>query len=82
MDALLPLGVSCLPVSRGVVRWFDFEAGARVIASNSSDGEVFFDFTAIPAEGYCTLKPGTSVGIEAVERKAGLTARYVRKEDV
>ena len=75
-----PLGTSCLPVERGVVRWFDIEAGVGTIASEPSDEEVFFHFTAIPDEGYRTLTPGTVVRFEVVESSAGLTARNVQKE--
>jgi cold shock CspA family protein len=43
---------------------------------------VFFHFSAIPGEGYRTLRPGTSVRFEIVESEAGLTARNVQKVDV
>ena len=62
------------------MRWFDIEAGVGTIASESSDEEVFFHFTAIPGEGYRTLTPGTVVRFEVVESSAGLTARNVQKE--
>jgi cold shock CspA family protein/peroxiredoxin len=78
-DGVPPLGASGLPVARGVVRWFDAEAGAGAIASDVSDDDVFFHFTAIPGEGYRTLRPGTSVKFEVVESKAGLTARNVQE---
>jgi cold shock CspA family protein/peroxiredoxin len=80
VDGVPPLGASGLPVARGVVRWFDAEAGVGTIASDVSDDDVFFHFTAIPGEGYRTLRPGTTVKFEVVESKAGLTARNVRKE--
>jgi cold shock CspA family protein len=54
----------------------------RAIASNVSDDDVFFHFTAIPGEGYRTLRPGMSVRFEIVESKAGLTAHNVQKDDV
>ena len=75
-----PLGASGLPVARGVVRWFDIEAGVGTIASDSLDEEVFFHFAAIPGEGYRTLRPATSVRYEVVDSPAGLTARNVQKE--
>jgi cold shock CspA family protein/peroxiredoxin len=80
-DGTPPLGASGLPVSRGVVRRFDVEAGVGAITYDSSDEEVFFHFTAIPGEGYRTLRPGTSVRFEIVESEAGLTARNVQKVD-
>jgi cold shock CspA family protein len=76
-----PPGANGLPVARGVVRWFDVEAGAGAIASDYSNEDVFFHFTAIPGEGYRTLRPGTSVSFEVVESAAGLTARNVQKEE-
>jgi cold shock CspA family protein/peroxiredoxin len=79
-DGAPPVGASGLPVERGVVRWFDIEAGVGTIVEDSSDEEVFFHFTAIPGEGYRTLRPGTLVRFEVVDSPAGLTARNVRKE--
>jgi len=81
-DGTPPVGASGLPVARGVVRRFDVEAGVGAIASDVSEEEVFFHFTAIPGEGYRTLRPGTSVRFEIVESKAGLTAHHVQKEAV
>jgi cold shock CspA family protein len=75
-----PLGASGLPVARGVVRQFDVEAGVGQIASDFADEEVFFHFTAIPGEGYRTIRPGTSVRFEVVDGTVGLTARNVQKE--
>jgi cold shock CspA family protein/peroxiredoxin len=79
-DGAPPLGTNGIPVSRGVVRWFDAEAGVGTIASDLSDEEVFFHFTAIPGEGYRTLRPGRLVRFEVVDSTVGLTARNVRKE--
>ena len=78
-DGVPPLGASGLPVAQGVVRWFDAEAGVGTIASDVSDDDVFFHFTAIPGEGYRTLRPGTSVKFEVVKSKAGLTARNIQE---
>ena len=78
-DGVPPLGASGLPVARGVVRWFDAEAGVGTIASDVSDYDVFFHFTAIPGEGYRTLRPGTTVKFEVVKSKAGLTARNIQE---
>jgi len=74
-----PLGAG-LPVARGVVRWFDFKTGNGVIAHQNSQEEIFFNFTAIPGEGYRTLKPGTTVKFEIVTGKFGISARNVQPE--
>jgi peroxiredoxin/cold shock CspA family protein len=79
-DGTPPLGASDLPVSRGVVRQFDVEAGVGMIASDVSDDDVFFHFTAIPGAGYRTVRPGVPVSFEVVESNAGPTARNVQKE--
>ena len=63
-----------------MVRSFDMEVGVGEIESDVSDDGVFFNFTAIPGEGYRTLSPGTPVRFEIVENEAGLTARNVQKE--
>lgn len=73
-----PLGASGLPVGRGVVRWFDVASGNGVIACDDSADEVFFNFTAIPGEGYRTIRAGTPVVFELVENPSGPTARNVQ----
>ena len=75
-----PLGGSGLPVAQGVVRWFDVNTGNGAIARDDTDEDVFFNFTAIPGEGYRTLKPGTSVQFEIIEGKFGSTARNIQKQ--
>ncbi|MBA4117123.1 MAG: cold shock domain-containing protein [Rubrobacter sp.] len=79
-DGAPPLGANGLQVARGEVRWFDLDAGVGTIDSDVSDDGVFFNFTAIPGEGYRTLRPGTPVMFEVVENGAGLTARNVQEE--
>jgi cold shock CspA family protein/peroxiredoxin len=81
VDGAPPLGANGLPEARGVVRRFDVEAGVGMIASDISDEEVFFHFTAIPGEGYRTLRPGVPVRFEVVKSKSGLMARNVQKEE-
>lgn len=54
-----PVGTSGLPVAQGVVRLFDLKAGSGTIARDDGGEDVFFNFTAIPGEGYRTLRPGT-----------------------
>ncbi len=79
-DGPTPLGARGLPVGQGVVRWFDLPSGNGMIVSDGTKDEIFFNFTAIPGEGYRTLQAGTSVKFEIVESGAGLTARNVQKQ--
>jgi cold shock CspA family protein/peroxiredoxin len=87
------LGVSGLPVAQGVVQWFDSAKGIGIItcdreiardssgeSGESGEGhdEVFFHFTAIPGEGYRTLRAGTHVRFEVVESSTGKVARNIR----
>src|SRR5919205_36363 len=65
-DGAPPLGSNGLPVAEGVVRWFDFNAGVGMIARDGFDEDVFFHFTALPGQGYRTIKPGTTVKFELV----------------
>lgn len=81
IDGTPPLGDSSLPVTEGVVRWFDVDAGVGMIQSDTSDDDVFFNFTAIPGEGYRTLRPDTPVRFEVVKSEAGLTARNVQEKE-
>ncbi len=75
-----PLGTNGLEVARGVVRSFDLDAGFGEIESDAFENGVFFNFTAIPGEGYRTLRPGTPVSFELVENETGPTARNVRTD--
>ena len=75
-----PIGANGLPVARGTVSSFDVDAGVGMISSDASDEDVFFSFTAIPGEGYRTLRPSTPVSFELVENERGPTARNVRRE--
>ncbi len=74
------LGASGLSVVKGVVRWFDIITGNGMIARNDGGEDIFFNFTAIPGEGYRTLSAGTPVKFELVEGKFGLVARNVQQQ--
>ena len=73
-------GANGRPVAKGVVRFFDVDAGVGAISRDDGGEDVFFSFTAIPGEGYRTLKPGTPVTFELVEGETGPTARNVQEE--
>jgi len=73
-----PLGASGLPVERGVVRWFDVNAGVGMIGREGSGEDVFFHFTALPGEGYRTIRAGVPVQFEVVESRSGLIARNIQ----
>ncbi len=76
------LGKNGLPVANGVIRWFDYTTGNGMIDRGEGSGtDVFFNFTAIPGEGYRTIKPGTAVKFEVVEGPFGTTARNVQRVD-
>ncbi|MBD2103923.1 cold shock domain-containing protein [Leptolyngbya sp. FACHB-261] len=79
VDGVPPLGESGLPVAQGVVRWFDLKAGSGMIVIDGSGEAIFFNFTAIPGEGYRTLQAGTAVAFELVENNRGRTARNVQR---
>ena len=73
-----PLGANDLPVVHGVVRWFDLASGNGTIAPEDGGDEVFFNFTAIPGQGYRTIRAGTRVAFEIVENPTGPTARNIQ----
>ena len=79
-DGAPPLGANGLPVVAGTVRWFDLVSGNGGITRNDTGDEVFFNFTAIPGEGYRTIRPGISVRFELIERANGATARNVQAQ--
>lgn len=72
------LGANGLLVAQGTVRWFDLASGNGAIARDEVGDDIFFNFTAIPGEGYRTVKPGSRVTFELVENSTGLTARNVQ----
>ncbi len=78
VNGIPTLGANGLPVAEGVVRHFDLQTGNGFITTNTGE-DVFFNFTAIPGEGYRTIKSGTSVKFEIVEGKFGLTARNIQQ---
>src|SRR6266851_4727300 len=73
------VGASGLPVAQGVVRWFDLNAGVGMIARDESGDDVFFHFTALPGQGYRTIRPGVPVKFEVVENSTGPTARNIQR---
>ncbi len=78
-DGAPALGANGLPVAQGVIRWFDANAGVGMIARDGSGDDVFFHFTAIPGQGYRTIRPGVLVKFEVIESRAGLTARNIQR---
>ena len=70
---------STLTKGEGVVASFDVRTGNGYIETPGQEENVFFNFTAIPGEGYRTLRPGTAVRFELVETHTGLSARNVQK---
>src|SRR5215467_8042917 len=73
------LGANGLPIARGVITWFDLNAGIGMIARERSGEDVFFHFTALPGQGYRTIRPGIPVQFEVVETRTGPTARNIQQ---
>lgn len=69
---------SDLPVATGTVVMFDVSSGSGFIQMDTSGERVFFNFTAIPGEGYRTLQPETHVQFEVVETPRGRIARNIQ----
>ncbi|GHO83609.1 cold shock domain-containing protein [Dictyobacter formicarum] len=72
-------GTNGLPVARGTVRWFDIDSGIGMIAQDNAGPDVFFHFTAIPGQGYRTIKAGVAVCFEIVTGQHGLSARNIQQ---
>ena len=81
-DGPPPLGANGLTVTQGVVRWFDLHAGIGMIVRDGTGDEVFFHFTALPGQGYRTIRAGTAVKFELVESSHGLSARNIQAESM
>ena len=80
-SAVRELGKSGLPVHEGIVEAFDLRTGNGFIKAGGIDGLVFFNFTAIPGEGYRTIKSGNKVKFELVETHTGLSANNIQRQD-
>lgn len=65
------------PFQEGLVSSFDLRTGNGYIETTDIEDPIFFNFTAIPGEGYRTIKQGTKVRFELVETYTGLSARNV-----
>lgn len=59
-----------------MVRSFDLRTDNGTMDQEGE--EIFFNFTAIPGEGYRTIRSGTSVRFEIVGNKTGLTAKNIQ----
>ncbi len=81
-DGAPPLGANGLPVVQGVVRWFDLNAGIGMISRDGTAEEVFFHFTALPGQGYRTIRAGTSVKFELVKSSYGPIARNIQPQSM
>ncbi len=79
MDGAPTLGTNGLPVVQGSIRWFDQQAGIGMIARVEEAQDVFFHFTAIPGQGYRTIRAGVPVQFELIERETGPTARNIQR---
>jgi len=73
------LGANGLLIAQGVISWFDLNAGIGMIAREESVEDVFFHFTALPGQGYRTIRPGIPVQFEVVETRTGPTARNIQQ---
>ncbi|GCE30868.1 hypothetical protein KDA_63520 [Dictyobacter alpinus] len=73
-----PAGSNGLPVSYGNILWFDVDTGVGMIAQVDSNQNIFFHFTAIPGQGYRTIKHGVAVKFEIVSGQHGLSARNIQ----
>ncbi|WP_306790424.1 cold shock domain-containing protein [Tolypothrix sp. FACHB-123] len=61
------------------MKTIDLKTGNGMIATDEGGDDVFFNFTAIPGEGYRTLGAGTLVQFEIVSNPFGITARNVQR---
>ena len=66
-----------LPQTGGVVSSFNLRTGNGFIKAQGIEEPVFFNFTAIPGEGYRTIREGTQVTFELVETHTGTSATNV-----
>ena len=73
------LGASGHPVASGTVSEFNLRTGNGTIQVDETGEDLFFNFTAIPGEGYRRIKPGTRVKFEIVDTRYGRIARNIQE---
>jgi cold shock CspA family protein len=56
-------------------------AGLGVIKREMAGDDLFFHFTALPGQGYRTIRASVPVQFEIVEGRAGLTARNIQRNN-
>jgi cold shock CspA family protein/peroxiredoxin len=80
LDGAPPLGANGLAVASGVVTRFDLASGNGTIRADETGEDIFFNFTAIPGEGYRTISADTRVRFEIVDNATGRTARNIQAD--
>lgn len=65
------------PAHTGIVDSFDLRSGNGYIKTENGEDLIFFNFTAIPGEGYRTLRPSTPVKFNRVDTYTGVSANQV-----
>ncbi|NER12087.1 redoxin domain-containing protein [Leptobacterium flavescens] len=65
------------PTEKGIVDSFNIRTGNGYIKAPQFDELIFFNFTAIPGEGYRTIKAGEKVKFELVKTHTGLSATNI-----
>jgi len=78
-DGTPQLGATGNEVKSGQIKQFDINSGNGMILA--ADGpEYFFNFTAIPGEGYRTVRVGQKVKFEIVDTKTGSVAFNIQPD--
>lgn len=72
------LGENGLRVVTGTVSHFDIGTGNGELQIDGEETMIFFNFTAIPGEGYRTIRPRTRVQFEVIENGEQRTARNIQ----
>lgn len=62
----------------GTIHTFDIQSGNGTIRHATSDAIIFFNFTAIPGEGYRTLHVGVKVRFQQIDHPNGQIARNIQ----
>ncbi|NAS32281.1 redoxin domain-containing protein [Flavobacteriaceae bacterium R38] len=62
---------------KGIIESFDIKTGNGYINATDIPELIFFNFTAIPGEGYRTIKQGIRVTFELIKTHTGVSARNI-----
>lgn len=68
-------------MATGTVKWFNDSKGYGLITPDDGSEDLFVHFSAIPMDGFKTLKEGKKVAFDITEGQKGKQASNIQRAD-